>query len=179
MTLDLPRHPVFFGHPLHAILSDGPAVLIPAAFVIESARTFWPSRNLRDTSDVACAAALAAGVAAAGVGWIDWLTMPREHPAQKPGTVHGFLNSAAVVAVLGAAAARSWRLPLLAGATAAVAVGGWLGGELVFRHGWRVRPAEEAELVDQDLRKAGLGGYFRRARARVSDFERRRTFTAG
>ena len=34
--MDLPKHPVVHGHPIHAILSDGPVVLIPLAIVAEA-----------------------------------------------------------------------------------------------------------------------------------------------
>ena len=34
--VDLPKHPVVDGHPIHAILSDGPVVLIPLAIVAEA-----------------------------------------------------------------------------------------------------------------------------------------------
>jgi hypothetical protein len=36
--MDLPWHPVVHGHPVHAILSDGPAVLIPVALACEAWR---------------------------------------------------------------------------------------------------------------------------------------------
>jgi hypothetical protein len=65
---------------------------------------------------------------------------------------------------------------LLGAATAGVLVGGALGGELVFRRGWRVVPAEEAEIVEERLRSDGLGRYVDAARAEVARFERRQTF---
>jgi hypothetical protein len=33
--VDLPKHPVVGGHPVHAMLSDGPVVLIPLAVAAE------------------------------------------------------------------------------------------------------------------------------------------------
>ena len=47
--VDLPKHPVVHGHPIHAILSDGPVVLIPLAIVgrsveSEGARPRDPAR---------------------------------------------------------------------------------------------------------------------------------------
>jgi uncharacterized membrane protein len=179
--LDLPRHPVIHGHPIHAMLSDLPAALIPAAFLAELSR--WivggadgPGRRGREISDAATGAALA-GAALAGVtGWLDWLTMPTEHPAQKPATLHGLINTAGLLSLIGAATLPRCRLPFLGFATGAVLVAGWIGGDLVFHYGWRVRPAEEAEIVEQDLAKSGITGYFERAREEVSDFERRKTF---
>ena len=171
---DLPRHPVIHGHPVHAMLSDLPAALIPAAFLAEVSRRVAGGGTA--ISDAATGAALAGAAAAGLTGWLDWLTMPAEHPAQKPATLHGLINTAALLSLIGAAARPRYRLPFLGFATAAVLVAGWIGGDLVFHYGWRGRPAEEAEIVEQGLAKAGIRGYFERARNEVSDFERRKTF---
>jgi hypothetical protein len=72
--------------------------------------------------------------------------------------------------------ARQRRLPLLAAATSAIFVGAWIGGDLVFRHGWRVRPAEEAEMVEERLKDAAGVEAFATARRNVDEFERRKTF---
>ena len=158
------------------MLSDLPAALIPAAFLAELSRRLSGERDRGYLSDAATAAALA-GAAAAGVtGWIDWLTMPTEHPAQKPATLHGLINTAGLLSLLGAAMLPRRRLPFLGFATLAVMVGGWIGGDLVFHYGWRVRPAEEAEIVEKELTRAGIDGPFERARTEASDFERRKTF---
>jgi len=173
--LDLPRHPVIGGHPIHAIMSDGPAVLIPVAMLIELRDAAGRTRT-SSLSDAACAAAAASAAAAGVVGWIDWLTIPGDHQARRPATVHGLINSAGIVAVLAAAGSRRLRLPLLTAATVGTLVAAWLGGDLVFRHGWRVRPAEEAELVEQTLNDAAGRQAFADARREVADFERRKTF---
>ena len=115
-------------------------------------------------------------MAAATVGWIDWLTIPADHPARRPATIHGIVNTAAVVAVAAALPAGRHRLRLLGTASAAIFVGAWIGGDLVFRHGWRVRPAEEAELVEQRLHDPGAAAAFAMARRDVADFERQKTF---
>jgi uncharacterized membrane protein len=172
--VDLPRHPVVHGHPIHAILSDGPVVLIPLAFGAE----LWDRTRKADglsLGDVLTAGAAAAGSSAAIVGWIDWLTIPPEHPARRPATIHGLINTAAVVAVTAAVPALRWRLRLLAAATTTILAGAWIGGDLVFRHGWRVRPAEEAEIVEERLEAAGAAA-FAEARRDVADFERQKTF---
>jgi hypothetical protein len=102
--------------------------------------------------------------------------MPTEHPAQKPATLHGLINTAGLLALAGAVAWPRRRLPFLMLATAAVMVAGWIGGDLVFHYGWRVRPAEEAEIAEQSLAQAGMEKHFERARKEVSDFEHRKTF---
>jgi uncharacterized membrane protein len=173
--VDLPKHPVVHGHPIHAILSDAPVILIPLSVAAEVWDRVSDADQPRLGGTVAAAAAATAS-AAALVGWIDWLTIPREHPAWRPATIHGIVNTAALVAVTAALPARRQRLQLLAAATTAMFVGAWLGGELVFRHGWRVRPAEEAEMVEQRLHDPAGVAAFAAARRDVSDFERRRTF---
>jgi uncharacterized membrane protein len=174
--LDLPRHPVVRGHPIHAMLSDLPVAFIPAAFLAELSRRLSGRRDGRYLSDAATGAALASAAAAALTGWIDWLTMPTEHPAQKPATLHGLINTAGLLSLIGAARLPRRRLPFLGFAALAVMVAGWIGGELVFHYGWRVRPAEEAEIAEQELAEAGLDRPFERARQEVSEFERRKTF---
>ena len=173
--MDLPRHPVIHGHPMHAILSDWPAVLIPIALSVEL-RDMALRTPTSPLSDAACAAAAASAAAAGVVGWIDWLTIPGDHPVRKPSTVHGLINSAGIIAVLAASGSRRLRLPLLTAATIGTLVAAWLGGDLVFRHGWRVRVAEEAELVEQTLDDAAGRQAFADARREVADFERRKTF---
>jgi len=175
---------VIHGHPIHAMLSDLPAALIPAAFLAEASRRVLsgpegPGHDGKEVSDAATIAALVGAAAAGLVGWLDWLTMPTEHPAQKPATLHGIINTAGLLSLIGAAALPRRRLPFLGFAVAAVMIGGWIGGDLVFHYGWRVRPAEEAEIVEKDLAEAGMSGHFERARKEVSDFERRKTFLGG
>ena len=173
--MDLPKHPVVHGHPVHAILSDGPVVLIPLALGAE----LWDRISRADgprLGDVVTATAAAAGSAAGLVGWIDWLTIPSDHPARRPATIHGIINTAAVLALAAAVPARRHRLELLAAATTAILVGAWIGGDLVFRHGWRVRPAEEAEIVEQRLRDPAGIAAFATARREVAEFEHEKTF---
>jgi len=79
------------GHPIHAILSDGPAVLIPVAFAIEAWRRGRNDTATQVLSGVATRTATAAAAAAGVVGWIDWLTIPGEHPARTPATIHGVM----------------------------------------------------------------------------------------
>ena len=111
--MDLPKHPVVHGHPIHAILSDGPVILVPLAFAAELADGARKADGLR-LGDVLTAGAAATGSSAAIVGWIDWLTIPPEHPARRPATIHGLINTAAVLAVAaamppGAGGFGSWR----------------------------------------------------------------------
>jgi uncharacterized membrane protein len=178
--MDLPKHPVVHGHPIHAILSDGPVVLIPLAV----AAHVWDRHGKRGGgtlfgvrfADLVTGAAAASTTAAGIVGWLDWLTIPADHPVRRPATIHGLINSTALVAVAAAVPPGRRRLPLLAAAGTAIFVGAWIGGELVFRHGLRVRPAEEAEMVEQRLRDPAAVAAFAEARRNVDAFEREKTF---
>jgi uncharacterized membrane protein len=173
--VDLPKHPVVHGHPIHAILSDGPVVLIPLAIAAE----LWDRNSAAEGirfGDVVTASAAAAALMAGIVGWIDWLTMPSDHPVRRPATIHGLINTTALMGLAGAVPAGRRRLGLLVVAEMAIVVGAWIGGDLVFRHGWRVRPAEEAEIVERRLNDAAGVAAFAEARSDVADFERRKTF---
>jgi uncharacterized membrane protein len=166
------KHPVVRGHPVHAMLSDAPAALIPAAMVTQ----LW-ARIVRTPANDAAAARVRrlalTGAGTAGVaGWWDWLKMPRDHPAWLPATLHGALNSAALLALLAAELTPSRRLRALATATGLVLAGGWIGGDLVFKHGWRVRPAEEYEIVAEHVSAESV----EKARREVDSFERRETY---
>ena len=160
---------------MHAILSDGPVVLIPFAIAAELWDRNSPAEAIR-FGDVVTAGAAAAAVTAGLVGWIDWLTMPSDHPVRRPATIHGIINTTALIALAGAIPAGRRRLGLLAAAEMAILVGAWIGGDLVFRYGWRVRPAEEAEIVERRLNDAAGVAAFAEARRDVADFERRKTF---
>jgi uncharacterized membrane protein len=173
--VDLPKHPVVHGHPIHAILSDGPVVLIPLAIAAELWERNGPAEGIR-FGDVVTLGAAATTLAAGLVGWIDWLTVPSGHPVRRPATIHGIINTTALVALAGAIPAGHRRLKFLAAAEVAILVGAWIGGDLVFRHGWRVRPAEEAEIVEQRSDDAATVAAFAEARRDVADFERRKTF---
>ena len=170
------KHPVVRGHPIHAALSDGPAALAPVAFVAQLwsivRRSPGSKASARSITRFAWAASLVAAVA----GWWDWTNMPREHPAWRPATVHGALNSALVGVLSVAAVSSRRRTKALALASGLVGVGGWLGGRLVFHHGWRVRPAEELEIVAARLADDGRAEIVDEAGREVTAYERRETY---
>lgn len=172
------RHPVVHGHPLHAMGSDLPVTLIPAAFTASLlAGTRRKPRQLEQVAALTSWSAFGAAALAGAVGWWDWLTMPSIHPSRRTATIHGLINSVALAA-LGAASlsTRHRRSALLGATTAGLLVSAWLGGEVVFHHGWRVRPAEEAEIVGEQLKERGLSDIVVDARRKVSDFEQRETY---
>ncbi|GEM_PF-1058442 len=145
----------------------------------------WPfgwSTVLRDTATYTFAVGWAGGALAGALGWWDFLNMPNDHPAKRPALLHGLLNSGLLV--LGGLNLLSRSKQSRRGGTTGVPfalstlgllvlVGSaWLGGDLVYRLGWRVKPAEELELVEAELRKKGEGDITDKARQQVKEFER-------
>jgi uncharacterized membrane protein len=167
------KHPVVRGHPIHGALSDGPAALAPVAFIAQLWSVLRRSDGSRSSARAITRFAWAASLAAGVAGWWDWSKMPRDHPAWRDATVHGVSSSTLVGVLTVAAFSNRRRTKALGLAAALVGVGGWLGGRLVFHHGWRVRPVEEFEIVRRELGPMEL---IERARAEVDDFERRETY---
>lgn len=165
------KHPVVHGHPLHAMLSDLPAALIPTALLAACAERARPASETRFAAASATALALVSGIAASAVGWWDWRTMPKDHPVRGPATTHGLLNTASLGIGLAALVVPRRRLELLVGMNAVLLVAAWIGGDLVYKVGWRVRPAEELEQLDE-------GRTRKEARDIVDEHEREDTLLA-
>lgn len=166
------KHPVLRGHPLHAMASDFPIALIPLALL---ASLLADGRTARAASRVAATATLAAVT----LGWWDWLTIPRSHPAWRPATIHGLINTSVLGGTALALVARDRRPLLLGAATAALTVSAWIGGDLVYRLGWRVRPAEELELITEEAEDGLLAPYQASARRKIDEHERSDTLLPG
>ena len=143
------KHPVVHGHPLHAMASDLPVALIPTALLAAAVERADP--RAQRTATAANALALATASTAALIGWWDWLTIPSSHPARTVATTHGLINTAGLGLSALALVAPRRRLELLLALNVSLLVAAWLGGDLVFRLGWRVRPAEELEQLDEGL----------------------------
>lgn len=143
------KHPVVHGHPLHAMASDLPAALIPTALLAAVVARAQPNARTRYASTASTGLALGSAIVAGLIGWWDWLTIPGDHPAKSPATTHGLINTAGLGIGAAALLVPRRRLELLVGLNAALLVAAWIGGDLVYRIGWRVRPAEELEQVDQ------------------------------
>lgn len=130
-------HGEWLGHPLHPILVHLPL----GGWMIAAALDHLPTPS-PGTNDAAADRALLLGTLGAvgtiATGWADWANTRGE--ARRTGLIHGALNEAAFVLNVGSLLARRrGRRGLgkaLSGAALGVAVaGGFLGGELVYRHG--------------------------------------------
>lgn len=174
------KHPVIKGHPLHAILSDIPIGALIATAVVDAIWLGHPSPMWLRAAELTLLVTLAGAVLAALAGLWDWFGIPRGHAAKTRAAYHGWTNVAAVALLL-ASLAVHWRMgnalgPILTFCGLAVAsVAGWLGGDLVFRLGWRVTPAEHAEMLEEALRKDGQVERIRTIHEAVREFERKQT----
>ena len=176
------KDPLVKGHPLHAMLSDLPVGTTVAGVAFDTLASTTRSERWRFAATASFGAAFLSGGLAALVGFWDYQSVPPDHPARRTGALHGYLNAAALV-LLGltfAARARATTdrppsrplrlLPLLV--LTVLSVSGWLGGDLVFKLGWRVRPAEYDEQLEADLSRSGDRARIDKAHAAAQEYER-------
>ncbi len=133
----------FVGHAVHPMLVAFPIGLLITAIVFDLVSLVTNDTRWASIAFYLIAAGVVGGVLAAPFGWIDWFGIPRGTRAKRIGLVHGVGNMVMLVLF-----ALSWLLrresiavpptqavvAALAGA-AALAITGWLGGELVSRLG--------------------------------------------
>jgi uncharacterized membrane protein len=121
-----------FGHPLHPATVHFPLAAIALA----------PAGDLFDgLGYYALVAGVALSLPAAVTGFLDYIALP-DGPALRTGTWHLLVMLTAVGLAGGAIALRpgggppgAWAWGLEISAAVLVLAGGWLGGELVYRHG--------------------------------------------
>lgn len=172
------KDPLIKGHPVHAILSDLPVGTTTAGVAFDLLGLVTRRREWYFAARAALGLAALSGSAAALVGLWDYQAVPREHPARSTGAVHGYVNAGALsLLALSFVARRAETAPSMvaraaaASALMALGVSGWLGGELVFRLGWRVTPAEYAEQLEEDLRQHGEEERIAKAHNTVESYE--------
>jgi len=146
-------NPVIKGHPLHAIMTDLPVALIPTGFGFSLLGRLTGRRELEAAGYLNTLAGVALAVPTAMFGVADYLQMEVRDPAQTTGFVHGSLNAAALGLGIGSLAGRSLRRPgsrrglWLGGlSTSVFFASAYLGGDLVYHRGWRVKPIEREEI---------------------------------
>jgi uncharacterized membrane protein len=146
-------NPVFRGHPLHALLTDLPVALVPTGFGLSLLGWLRDDPRLEAAGYLNAVTGLAASVPTALTGLADYVQMEARDPAQRTGATHALLNTTAIV--LGAlslggrslARPRSRRGLWLGGLAAGLFLGSaYLGGDLVYHRGWRVKPIEREEI---------------------------------
>jgi uncharacterized membrane protein len=148
-------NPVFKGHPLHALSTDLPASLIPTGFAFSIWGRLSKNRDFEKAGYLTTSVGLAAAVPTALFGIADYLQMEVDDPAQPTGLTHGLLNATALGLGLGSLAGRSLKNPRsrrglwLGGlSTLMLLASAYLGGDLVYHRGWRVKPIEREEVEE-------------------------------
>lgn len=140
-----------YGHPLHPVLVPVPIGAWVASLVFDLATHVVAEPGfLSEGSRWLIAIGVVGALAAASAGILDLLAIPGRTRAMRTALLHMSLNLAATAAFAVGFALRadptapvSWGLiAVSAGALAALAVAGYLGGALAYRYG--VRVADEA-----------------------------------
>lgn len=133
----------FLGHPLHPALVHLPLGLWLGAgawdvlALLRSEPVWWR------LAYYCLALGLAAAALAAVAGFLDFVKIPNGDPAEKPALWHMVVMLTAATLMLAALllhrgtppARPGWAAAATLAGCALLAWGGWLGGELVFRHG--------------------------------------------
>jgi uncharacterized membrane protein len=138
------------GHPIHPPLTDGAIGMytLAAALGIVGALGWIDESAAGKAMFLALVGGLIVGALAATTGLLDLLTIDRASATFRVALYHALSMVTATVLFLLAAIVQysgyddgtvtGWGLALTLVAFAALSLGGWLGGALVFRHGMRV-----------------------------------------
>jgi len=148
-------NPVIKGHPLHALSTDLPAALIPTGFAFSVWGRLARSPDFEKAGYLTTAAGVISAIPTALFGLADYLQMEVEDPAQATGFTHGVLNATAIGLGIASLAGRSLKRPAsdrgiwLGGvSTLVLLASAYLGGDLVYHRGWRVKPIEREEIKE-------------------------------
>ena len=131
----------FLGHPVHPMWIVFPLGLFPVAAIFDISYLCTTNGQWAVVSYWLIAAGIIGGLIAAIFGFVDWLALPSGTRAKALGLFHGLTNFIVVVLFI-----ISWflrrpnpaaidLLPIILCfiAVALALLGGWLGGELVYR----------------------------------------------
>jgi uncharacterized membrane protein len=136
----------FAGHPIHPMLIPFPLALWVTSFVVDILFYFLRHPTLLVIAKFMIAAGCLGAIAAAIPGFIDWLAI-KNGDVKKVANWHARLNIVALVVFaisfflrLGSYSdlvSRRLTVPFLLSLVGVIliSISGWLGGELVFRHG--------------------------------------------
>jgi nitrite reductase/ring-hydroxylating ferredoxin subunit/uncharacterized membrane protein len=130
------------GHPIHPMLIPFPFAFLTGGWAFGVAGALLRNRELTTVWRHLVPAGVAAGLAAAVPGILDYAErVPPDSSAKERAAKHGLLNSTAILLFTAGwmVSRRSRRGPALPLAiqglgTAALSLGGWMGGTLVFRN---------------------------------------------
>src|SRR5262245_50922260 len=135
-----------FGHPVHPALTDFPIALWSTSLLADVAGLWRGDVVYRRFAFWAIAVGLIVAVPTIVAGLVDYAAIPPGRPAIKGATWHMWimlsattLYSFSLIAHIGRFASSSFSMWMGIGLSAVglvlLMLGGWLGGEMVFRHG--------------------------------------------
>jgi len=145
----------FLGHPMHPPLTDFPLALWSMSLLCDLVGLWLRDLFWLRVGYWGVVAGLVLAVPTVFAGSIDYLAMPTSHPARPTATRHMILMAAAAVAFAASLVVRGGPQPVLgasayvatflsAAGVAALVVGGWFGGHLVFHYGIGREPSGES-----------------------------------
>jgi uncharacterized membrane protein len=128
------------GHPIHPMLIPYPFALLSTGAVFDIGAAITSRRAWSQTAQHLTIAGLASAVVAAVPGIVDYFgTVPPRTAARRTATQHALCNLSALAcfAVVGSRRHEDGRLPsggltLAVVGTGLLAIGGWLGGQLIY-----------------------------------------------
>lgn len=131
------------GHPIHALSIVLPLGALSMSVILDVLNVIDERQIWKDSAYVLIGLGVICGLLVAIPGLIDWLSIPASHEAKSIGLLHLSSNVLGLILFSVSWLLRydqpdSWStlafLFSLGGITA-LSVGGWLGGEMVYRHG--------------------------------------------
>jgi len=134
------------GHPVHPIMTDFPIALWSTSLLADLVGVWRGETVYRQFAFWAIAVGLIVAVPTIVTGLIDYAAIPQRHPALKTATWHMWIMLSAATAYTCSLIARIGH-PSSSGFSIAIAIGlsvvglcllligGWFGGEMVFRQG--------------------------------------------
>lgn len=135
------------GHPVHPMLIAAPLGLLPFSAVMDCMYLSTGKRSYADAAYYSLVGGVGGALVAAATGLPDYLTISPGGPMKQAANAHLALNLG-LVAMQGTnlyvrQRRRSGTLPAVLNvlSTIGLIVSAWYGGELVYKHGMRVKPA--------------------------------------
>ncbi len=131
-------------HPVHPVLNDYPAALVPTSLVFDMLHLVTRRRSFKVASFFTMLLALLTGGAAAATGYADYREIPPNTEAKRIANAHAMLNVGVLASLVLQLLIRSTgRIGLFArllnvAANVGLVSAGWYGTHLVYRHGTRV-----------------------------------------
>ncbi len=143
----------FAGHPLHPQLVEFPLGLLPFSFAMDLLHAVTGKQAFADTAYHTMVGGCVGAMAAGAAGAMDYLSIPRDSQSHRVANVHAGMNLGLMGMYGLSLLLRTGRkqgtgvLPVLLSAlgTAGLIASAWYGGELVYKLGMRVEPAQEGE----------------------------------